>query len=61
MANSLLDYKGCSKRLMVSERTVWALVKSGELKAIRIGKRSIRITEEALEEYIRNSAMRSSD
>ena len=58
MANSLLDYKTAAKRMLVSERTVWGLVKSGELKACRVGKRSIRITEEALEEYIRNSAIK---
>ena len=58
---NLLTYRDVAKRLQFSDRTVWGLVKSGELKSVVIGKRSVRITEEALEEYIRNSAMRSAD
>ena len=52
---NLLTYRDVSKKLQVSERTVWDLVKSGELEYVLIGKRSVSITDDALEEYIKKA------
>lgn len=35
----------------VNVQTVYAWIREGQLKAIRVGKRIIRITQEALEEF----------
>ena len=48
----LLTYREVAKKLKVSERTVWGLVKAGDIRACKIG-RNIRVTVEALEEYLR--------
>lgn len=48
------DYKGTAKILGVCERTVWSLVKEGELEAIKIG-RSVRITHKAIKDFLSNS------
>lgn len=41
-------------RMRVSKMTVYRLVHSGQLEAVRVG-RSFRVTEEAVEEYLRRS------
>ena len=43
-----------ASRMRVSKMTVYRLVHSGQLEAVRVG-RSFRVTEEAVEEYIRRS------
>ena len=48
----LYTYKEVAEILRVSERTVWDLVKKGKLKACRIAGRSIRITDDALREFV---------
>ena len=58
LMNDLLTYRDVAKKLQISERTVWDLVKSGEMKACRIAKRNIRITDEALQEYLRDAAIK---
>ncbi|HYO40029.1 MAG TPA: helix-turn-helix domain-containing protein [Nocardioidaceae bacterium] len=40
--------------MRVSKMTVYRLVHSGELEAVRVG-RSFRVTEEAVNEYLRKS------
>lgn len=40
--------------MRVSKMTVYRLVHSGELPAVRVG-RSFRVTEEDVNEYLRNS------
>ncbi len=40
--------------MRVSKMTVYRLVHSGELEAVRVG-RSFRVTEEAVNEYLRRS------
>ena len=52
----MLTLKQVADRLNVSESTVRKLVKSGQLKAVRVGVQ-IRITEESLEEYIRKASI----
>ena len=44
-------YRGAARELEVCERVVWQLVKTGKLKAIRIG-RSVRIPRAELERFI---------
>lgn len=44
----LLTYAEAAERLNVSERTVWGLVKSGELAALRVGG-SVRIEQRAID------------
>lgn len=43
-----------ASRMRVSKMTVYRLVHSGELEAIRVG-RSFRVTEEAMETYLQKS------
>jgi excisionase family DNA binding protein len=41
-----------SKKLRCSVPTVHKLVDDGELKAVKIGERGLRITEESLEKFL---------
>lgn len=41
-------------RMRVSKMTVYRLVHSGELEAVRVG-RSFRVPDEAVQEYLRRS------
>ncbi len=41
-------------RMRVSKMTVYRLVHSGELEAVRVG-RSFRVRDEAVQEYLRRS------
>jgi len=55
--DNLLSYKQAAKLLGVSERTVWGLVKEGKIHASKVSKRLVRITTEAVQEYLRQSQM----
>ena len=46
-----VTYRDAARMLSVCERTVWGLVQSGELPALRIGK-SVRIPVDALQRYV---------
>ena len=50
-----------AEKLSVSERTVRRLIRSGKLSAINVGlgsqRQDLRITESALEDFIRGSAV----
>lgn len=48
---ALLTYKGAGDVLGVSDRTVYQLVRDGELRAVRFG-RSVRIDPRDLESFI---------
>lgn len=50
-SNSLLSISDCAKRLNLSDRTVYNHIKSGSLKANKVGKQW-RIKPEDLEKYI---------
>ena len=50
----LLTYRQAAKILQVSDRSVWTLVKSGELKSARIG-RCVRIDPRDLDEFVHDS------
>lgn len=49
-----LTVKAVAEELSASSMTVYRLIESGELKALRMGARSIRIKREHLEEYLEN-------
>ncbi|MCC7085293.1 MAG: helix-turn-helix domain-containing protein [Pirellulales bacterium] len=46
-----LSYRGVARALGVSERTVWAMVNDGRLRAARIG-RSVRVPRAELERFL---------
>lgn len=48
---ALLTYREVAKTLRVSERTIWTLVKRGELPAVRFGH-SVRIDPADLRAFI---------
>ena len=53
----LYSYRQAAELLQVSERTIWSLVNERkQLKAVKIGNR-IRISQEAIQEFIRKAAI----
>jgi excisionase family DNA binding protein len=50
-----ITYRAAAQRLSVCERTIWGMVQSGELPALRIGK-SVRIPVDALQRYVEERA-----
>jgi excisionase family DNA binding protein len=50
--DSLLDYQSAAERLNVSESTIKRLVGRGELQAVRVGQRALRIEPATLQTYI---------
>ncbi len=55
--DALLTYKDVADFLKVSERTVWGLVKSGKLKALKV-QNLVRIRMSAVEDYLGASAVK---
>jgi len=49
---ALLHRTGVAKMLRVKKAYVYELVATGRLKAIRLSERRLRITEEALKDYL---------
>ena len=49
---TLLTYTEAGKALRVSARTVWGLVDRGELPAVHVGPRSVRIDPRDLTAFI---------
>jgi excisionase family DNA binding protein len=47
-----LRVRDVASRLGVSERLVWRLISTGEIRAVRIGQRSTRVTEGDLAAYL---------
>ena len=56
---SSLTVHQVAERLNVSARTVWAWIAEGRLQAIRLGRRTTRISEDALEEFLRRCVRES--
>jgi excisionase family DNA binding protein len=50
----LLTYKQAAKLLQVSDRTVFTLVKTGQLKAVRFGH-TVRIDRRDLDDFIQQA------
>jgi excisionase family DNA binding protein len=51
---ALLSYRGAAKILGCSDKTVWTLCKSGQLKAARFGG-NVRIDPRDLDEFIQRA------
>lgn len=43
------DVKAVAKELGISTRTVWRMIKRGDIKPVRVGPKLIRISEEEIE------------
>ncbi|WP_013629625.1 helix-turn-helix domain-containing protein [Rubinisphaera brasiliensis] len=54
LQGQMLTYKDAASYLALSERTVWRLVKSGELKAAKVGG-AVRIDPADLRDYVERS------
>jgi excisionase family DNA binding protein len=50
-----------AERLNISARTVWAWIAEGRLRAIKLGPRTTRIAEDAVDELLRNCVEPPSD
>jgi len=50
MSQELLDVKDVQKRLRISERTVFTLIKKGELRGFKVGNKW-RFTESDIQDY----------
>lgn len=51
-SNRLLNVHHVARCLSCTENTIYSLIQDGSLKAIRIGKRALRITESSLIEFL---------
>jgi excisionase family DNA binding protein len=50
----LLTVAEVAGRLHVSRQTVWRRVRSGELRAVRVGGHLVRVPADAVDELVRN-------
>ena len=48
----LLTADETARALAISPRTLWSLTKSGQLRSVRIGKKSVRYCVSDLEKFI---------
>ena len=53
----LLTYGEIARATTLSKSTVGRLVRSGQLKSVRFGPRSVRVAEDVLEEFLRQSGL----
>lgn len=51
-SSRLLSVHHVAKRLSCSNKTIYFMIQDGSLKAIRIGKKALRITESSLIEFL---------
>lgn len=51
-SNRLLNVHNVARRLSCTENMIYSLIQDGSLKAIRIGKRALRITESSLNDFL---------
>ena len=57
MADNLLTTKEARTRLKVSRNTLYALIESGDLKAVAVGSQ-YRVTEAELADYIKRNEVK---
>lgn len=50
----LLNTREVAERLSVSARQVWALIRSGDLAAVKLNARVYRVAESDLRDFIHN-------
>lgn len=51
--------KDVAELLSVSRSLVYTLLRDGDLEGVRVSKRSLRITDESLQRYLKERALRS--
>lgn len=51
--DNFLTIKEVSKKLKISERTVYRLIKAGKLKVLKISKKAFRISEKDLLQFLK--------
>jgi excisionase family DNA binding protein len=51
-----LKYEAASTYSGLGRSTLWKLVTSGEVRAAKVGKRSVRISRASLDEYMKGRA-----
>lgn len=61
MPDKLITVKEAASRLSVSVRTVYRLMDSGALPSIKVGPKSRRISEAALESFILKASQETGD
>ncbi len=52
--NKMLTPEEVASKLRIHKLTVMRLIKTGKLNAVKIGYRTIRISEESLESYLQD-------
>jgi len=52
MGNKFYDLGQVAEMLQVRPEMVWAFIQSGQLRSMRLGKRTIRIMDEDLQVFI---------
>jgi excisionase family DNA binding protein len=57
MGEKMLHVSTVATRLNCDRRVVYQMIKDGELKAIKIGKRGLRVLESALATYLSSNAV----
>lgn len=57
MADNLMTTKEARARLKVSRNTLYALIESGDLKAVAVGSQ-YRITEDEIKDYIKRNEVK---
>jgi excisionase family DNA binding protein len=60
-SNRLLNVHHVARGLGCTENTIYSLIQDGSLKAIRIGKRALRITESSLNEFLESREINSEE
>ncbi len=51
--NHFFTVKEVSEKLRVSERTIYRLIESGKLKAVKISRKAYRISEKGLIDFLK--------
>lgn len=51
----VLTVKEASKRLRISERTCWTIIKDGRLAATYVTPFTVRVTEKSIQEFLLNN------
>lgn len=61
MTEKYLYVHTVAKRLSCSTQHVYTLIKNGEIKAIRLGIRALRVTESSLNDFIKSNELDPED
>ena len=52
MSDSVITVSEFCSALRISRTTAWRLLSSGEIKSVRLGRRSIRVLSQSVSEYL---------